>query len=84
MFVLVSGVSAEATALDGLSLPKADGSTVQKVIQALKDGLKAIGNWFTSIGIDIGRLIKLTGELIILIFQSLIKVVEWIVMTVRR
>lgn len=83
MFVLVSGVSAEATALDGLSLPEADGNTVQKALEAVKSVLRAIGNWLTSIGIDIGRLIKLTGELIILIFQSLIKIVEWLVGLVR-
>ena len=69
---------AQGATLDALNLPEDGTSIIQKVFEALKRALRAIGNWFTGIGVDIGRLIRLFGEFIVLLFESLAKLARFI------
>lgn len=69
---------AQMTPLDTLQLPQDGSSIVQKAFEAVKRVLRAIGDWLAGIGVDIGRLIRLFGEFIVLLFESLAKLARWV------
>lgn len=83
LFVVVSKTLAQGIDSAGLSIPKVDASTVQKVIEAVKGAFNAALGWLMDRGIDIAKIIHLMGELIVVMVQAVIKMVEWIVGLVR-